>query len=68
MLREGKGRLLAREATRLLSDIYLGLFAYIQDLEERREVEIKVYKQRVKHLLYDHENELTEHKKGRYSR
>lgn len=30
-----------------------------QDLEEKHQVEIKVYKQRVKHLLYEHQNELT---------
>lgn len=31
----------------------------LQDLEERHQVEIKVYKQRVKHLLYEHQNEVT---------
>ncbi|KDO21499.1 hypothetical protein SPRG_12463 [Saprolegnia parasitica CBS 223.65] len=30
-----------------------------QDLEEKHQVEIKVYKQRVKHLLYEHQNEIT---------
>ena len=31
----------------------------LQDLEEKNHVEIKVYKQRVKHLLYEHQNEVT---------
>lgn len=31
----------------------------LQDLEEKHQVEIKVYKQRVKHLLYEHQNETT---------
>lgn len=31
----------------------------LQDLEERHQVEIKIYKQRVKHLLYEHQNEIT---------
>ncbi|GLD96353.1 hypothetical protein PINS_up005036 [Pythium insidiosum] len=35
-----------------------------QDLEEKHQVEIKVYKQRVKHLLYEHQNEITGLKKG----
>ncbi|RHY28953.1 hypothetical protein DYB32_005580 [Aphanomyces invadans] len=30
-----------------------------QDLEEKHQVEIKVYKQRVKHLLYEHQNEIS---------
>ncbi|KAF1784287.1 S-adenosyl-L-methionine-dependent methyltransferase [Phytophthora cactorum] len=34
-----------------------------QDLEEKHQVEIKVYKQRVKHLLYEHQNEITKLKK-----
>ncbi|KAJ8613521.1 hypothetical protein CTAYLR_002215 [Chrysophaeum taylorii] len=34
----------------------------LQDLEEKHKVEIKVYKQRVKHLLYENQNELTEKK------
>ncbi|GAB9465320.1 hypothetical protein Gpo141_00002731 [Globisporangium polare] len=34
-----------------------------QDLEEKHQVEIKVYKQRVKHLLYEHQNAITELKK-----
>ena len=34
----------------------------LQDLEEKHQVEIKIYKQRLKHLLYEHQNELT-HKK-----
>lgn len=33
-----------------------------QDLEEKHQVEIKIYKQRLKHLLYEHQNEIT-HKK-----
>lgn len=32
----------------------------LQDLKEKHHVEIKVYKQRVKHLLYEHQNELTQ--------
>ena len=31
----------------------------LQDLEEKHQVEIKVYKQRVKHLLFEHQNEAT---------
>jgi hypothetical protein len=31
----------------------------LQDLEEKHQVEIKIYKQRLKHLLYEHQNELT---------
>jgi growth arrest-specific protein 8 len=31
----------------------------LQDLEEKHNVEIKVYKQRVKHLLFEHQNEAT---------
>ncbi|RYG66800.1 hypothetical protein EON64_08930 [archaeon] len=34
----------------------------LQDLEEKHQVEIKIYKQRLKHLLYEHQNEIT-HKK-----
>jgi len=34
----------------------------LQDLEEKHQVEIKIYKQRLKHLLHEHQNELT-HKK-----
>ncbi len=36
----------------------------IQDLEEKHQEEIKVYKQRVKHLLYEHQNEVSELKTG----
>ncbi|XP_065915362.1 dynein regulatory complex subunit 4-like [Dysidea avara] len=32
----------------------------IEDAEERHQVEIKVYKQKVKHLLYEHQNNITE--------
>jgi len=31
----------------------------LQDQEEKHQVEIKVYKQRMKHLLYEHQNEVT---------
>eukprot|EP00127_Corallochytrium_limacisporum_P005200 Clim_evm17s201 gene=Clim_evmTU17s201 len=31
----------------------------LQDIEERHQVEIKVYKQKIKHLLYEHQNSLT---------
>eukprot|EP00953_Heterococcus_sp_UTEX-ZZ885_P019953 11146-Heterococcus_DN1.PRE.1 len=34
----------------------------LQDLEEKHQVEIKIYKQRVKHLLYEHQDEMTRHK------
>ncbi len=34
----------------------------LQDLEEKHQVEIKIYKQRLKHLLFEHQNEIT-HKK-----
>jgi len=34
----------------------------LQDLQEKHQVEIKIYKQRLKHLLYEHQNEIT-HKK-----
>eukprot|EP00620_Florenciella_sp_RCC1587_P023052 CAMPEP_0182567730 /NCGR_PEP_ID=MMETSP1324-20130603/8866_1 /TAXON_ID=236786 /ORGANISM="Florenciella sp., Strain RCC1587" /LENGTH=472 /DNA_ID=CAMNT_0024781771 /DNA_START=57 /DNA_END=1475 /DNA_ORIENTATION=+ len=36
----------------------------IQDLEEKHQVEIKIYKQRVKHLLYEFQNEKTLKKTG----
>lgn len=29
-------------------------------MEERHQVEIKVYKQKVKHLLYEHQNSITQ--------
>jgi hypothetical protein len=32
----------------------------IEEAEERHEMEIKVYKQKVKHLLYEHQNNLSE--------
>ena len=32
----------------------------LQDLEEKHAVEVKVYKQRVKHLLYEHQDEVTQ--------
>ncbi|XP_046843513.1 dynein regulatory complex subunit 4-like [Xenia sp. Carnegie-2017] len=32
----------------------------IEEAEERHQVEIKVYKQKVKHLLYEHQNNVTE--------
>ncbi|KAF1331630.1 hypothetical protein FI667_g4181, partial [Globisporangium splendens] len=35
-----------------------------QDLEEKHQVEIKVYKQRVKHPLYEHQNDITALKRG----
>ena len=31
----------------------------LQDLEEKHQVEIKIYKQRLKHLLQEHQNEIT---------
>lgn len=31
----------------------------LQDLEEKHQVEIKIYKQRLKHLLHEHQNEIT---------
>mmetsp|Transcript_2804 Transcript_2804/g.4002 ORF Transcript_2804/g.4002 Transcript_2804/m.4002 type:complete len:490 (+) Transcript_2804:51-1520(+) len=34
----------------------------LQDLEEKHQVEIKIYKQRVKHLLFEHQNEITQNK------
>lgn len=34
----------------------------LQDLEEKHQVEIKIYKQRLKHLLYEHQNEITSKK------
>lgn len=34
----------------------------LQDLEEKHQVEIKIYKQRLKHLLYEHQNEITKRK------
>jgi len=33
-----------------------------QDLDEKHQVEIKIYKQRLKHLLYEQQNELTQKK------
>jgi hypothetical protein len=35
----------------------------LEDAEERHQVEIKVYKQKVKHLLYEHQNNITELKR-----
>ena len=32
----------------------------MEDAEERHQVEIKVYKQKVKHLLYEHQNNISE--------
>ena len=32
----------------------------MEELEERHQVEIKVYKQKVKHLLYEHQHNVTE--------
>ena len=32
----------------------------MEETEERHQVEIKVYKQKVKHLLYEHQNNITE--------
>eukprot|EP01137_Pigoraptor_chileana_P029764 Opistho-2@15380 len=32
----------------------------MEEMEERHQVEIKVYKQKVKHLLYEHQNNITE--------
>lgn len=34
----------------------------LEEAEEKHQVEIKVYKQKVKHLLYEHKNETTEMK------
>jgi hypothetical protein len=34
----------------------------LQDLEEKHQVEIKIYKQRVKHLLFEHQEEITTRK------
>ena len=34
----------------------------IQDLEEKHQVEIKIYKQRLKHLLSEHQHEITQKK------
>ena len=34
----------------------------LQDLEEKHQVEIKIYKQRLKHLLHEHQNELNRKK------
>jgi hypothetical protein len=34
----------------------------LQDLEEKHQVEIKIYKQRLKHLLHEHQNEITKKK------
>ena len=31
----------------------------MEEMEERHQVEIKVYKQKVKHLLYEHQNNVT---------
>ncbi|KAL5466687.1 hypothetical protein EMCRGX_G030831 [Ephydatia muelleri] len=35
----------------------------LEETEERHQVEIKVYKQKVKHLLYEHQNNITELKR-----
>ena len=34
----------------------------LQDLEEKHQVEIKIYKQRLKHLLHEHQNEIAQKK------
>lgn len=34
----------------------------LEEMEERHQVEVKVYKQKVKHLLYEHKNETAEMK------
>ena len=31
----------------------------LQDLEEKHQVEVKIYKQRLKHLLHEHQNDIT---------
>ena len=31
----------------------------LQDVEEKHQVEIKIYKQRLKHLLHEHQHEIT---------
>lgn len=36
-----------------------------QDLEEKQNVELKVYKERVKHLLHEHQNEYSEQKRNK---
>ncbi|CAJ0955825.1 unnamed protein product, partial [Ranitomeya imitator] len=36
----------------------------MEEAEERHQVEIKVYKQKVKHLLYEHQNNISELKAG----
>ena len=36
----------------------------LQDLEEKHQVEIKIYKQRLKHLLHEFQNEITLKKTG----
>jgi hypothetical protein len=38
------------------------LLSVLQDLEERHQVEIKIYKQRLKHLLHEHQHEITQKK------
>lgn len=32
----------------------------MEEIEERHQVEIKVYKQKVKHLLYEHQNSISQ--------
>merc|ERR1711998_595412 len=36
----------------------------MEELEERHQVEIKVYKQKVKHLLYEHQNNVAQLKEA----
>jgi len=36
----------------------------MQDLQERHKVEIKTYKQRLKHLFYEHQDQLTSKRLG----
>uniref|UniRef100_T1J0M2 Dynein regulatory complex subunit 4 n=1 Tax=Strigamia maritima TaxID=126957 RepID=T1J0M2_STRMM len=36
----------------------------LEDVEERHQMEIKIYKQKIKHLLYEHQNNLSEVKAG----
>merc|ERR1712002_453699 len=37
----------------------------MEDAEEKHQIEIKVYKQKVKHLLYEHQNNIAELKEDR---
>ena len=49
-----------RAATVVVVDFHLLLLRELEESEERHMMEVKVYKQKVKHLLYEQENNIAE--------